>query len=50
MNISNMFERYEEQNDIYIEIMERIEQQAIDIQELRHAAEKLQEELEERSE
>jgi len=40
-----MFNLYEEQNNIYIELMKRIEQQEIDIQKLREETQKLHEEI-----
>jgi hypothetical protein len=38
-----MFERYEEQNNLYIALMKRIQQQEQDIQTLRDEAQRMQE-------
>jgi len=45
IDISRMFDLYKKQNDVYIDLMKRIEQQAADIQHLREETQKLRAEL-----
>ena len=46
MDISSMFERYEAQNNLYIALMKRIQQQEQDIQNLRDEVQRMHDVIE----